>query len=265
MECGVKVIVQNGRAIRVEGDEGAWQSMGNCCTKSQSSIQAAYHPDRLHYPMKRTNPKGEEPGWVRISWDEALDTIVDNLREITNKYGGESIACQVGTSRIWCMHSESILKNMLETPNNIEAWQICKGPRHFAGTMVSGLRLLLDGDHRAPKVYVQWGGASEMSNYDDSCRTTGRRGEPRRRAHLRRPPHGQHGQGGRLLAAPASPDRWRAGPRLTNVVIENNLYDDLYVKKWTNAPFLVCEDFDDAWMDENGFPTIRTDGSYWGR
>ncbi|MEI3230558.1 MAG: hypothetical protein V8S24_04440 [Gordonibacter pamelaeae] len=76
MECGVKVVVQNGRAIRVEGDEGAWQSMGNCCTKSQSSIQAAYHPDRLHYPMKRTNPKGDEPGWVRITWDEALDTIV---------------------------------------------------------------------------------------------------------------------------------------------------------------------------------------------
>ena len=44
MECGVKVIVQNGRAIRVEGDEGAFQSMGNCCTKSQSSIQAAYTP-----------------------------------------------------------------------------------------------------------------------------------------------------------------------------------------------------------------------------
>ena len=43
MECGVKVIVQNGRAIRVEGDEGAFQSMGNCCTKSQSSLQAAYH------------------------------------------------------------------------------------------------------------------------------------------------------------------------------------------------------------------------------
>ena len=125
MECGVKVIVENGRAIRVEGDEGAWQSMGNCCTKSQSSIQAAYHPDRLHYPMKRTNPKGEEPGWVRISWDEAMETIIQNFMELKEKYGGESLACQVGTSRIWCMHSESILKNMLETPNNIEAWQIC--------------------------------------------------------------------------------------------------------------------------------------------
>ena len=86
MECGVKVIVQNGRAIRVEGDEGAFQSMGNCCTKSQSSIQAAYHPDRLHYPMKRTNPKGEEPGWQRISWDEAMQSIVDNFMDIKAKH-----------------------------------------------------------------------------------------------------------------------------------------------------------------------------------
>ena len=171
MECGVKVIVQNGRAIRVEGDEGAFQSMGNCCTKSQSSIQAAYHPDRLHYPMKRTNPKGEEPGWQRISWDEAMQSIVDNFMDIKAKHGGEAIACQVGTSRIWCMHSESILKNMLETPNNVEAWQICKGPRHFATTMVSQFAMSWMETITRPKVYVQWGGASELSNYDDSCRT----------------------------------------------------------------------------------------------
>ena len=30
------------------------------------------------------------------------------------------------------------------------------------------------------------------------------------------------------------------------------------MKKWTNAPFLVCED-----MEPSGFPTVRTDGSYW--
>ena len=70
MECGVWVTVENGRAVKVEGDESAYQSNGNCCTKAQASIQAAYHPDRLHYPLKRTNPKGEDPGWVRISWDE---------------------------------------------------------------------------------------------------------------------------------------------------------------------------------------------------
>ena len=73
MECGVWVTVENGRAVKIEGDESAPHTMGSCCNKSVSSLQACYHPDRLRYPMKRTNPKGEDPGQVRISWDEALD------------------------------------------------------------------------------------------------------------------------------------------------------------------------------------------------
>ena len=50
MECGVKVIVQNGRAIRVEGDEGAFQSMGNCCTKSQSPSRRRTTPTACTIP-----------------------------------------------------------------------------------------------------------------------------------------------------------------------------------------------------------------------
>ena len=89
MECGVWVTVQNGRAIRVEGDESAFQSMGNCCNKSQSSIQAAYHPDRLYHPMKRTNPKdNDDPGWVRISWEEAFSTITQKLEETARSTRG---------------------------------------------------------------------------------------------------------------------------------------------------------------------------------
>ena len=81
MECGVWVIVENGRAIRTEGDESAFQSMGNHCGKGQASLQAAYHPDRLYHPMKRTNARGEDdPGWQRITWDEAMSTIAEKLR-----------------------------------------------------------------------------------------------------------------------------------------------------------------------------------------
>ena len=102
MECGVWVIVKNGRAIRVEGDESSFQSMGNCCTKSQASIQAAYHPDRLYYPMKRTNPKGEDdPGWVRITWDEALKTLVAKIKETQKQYGNLALFAMSGTSRLW--------------------------------------------------------------------------------------------------------------------------------------------------------------------
>ncbi len=99
MECGVWVTVENGRAIKSEGDQSSFQSSGNHCGKGQASIQAAYHPDRIYHPLKRTNPKGEDPGWVRITWDEAMDTIGEKFTEIIDRYGGQSIFNMCGTSR----------------------------------------------------------------------------------------------------------------------------------------------------------------------
>ena len=67
MECGVWVTVVDGRAVKVEGDTSCFTSGGNCCAKSQSSIQAAYHPDRLLYPLKRTNPAGSVSVGMRLT------------------------------------------------------------------------------------------------------------------------------------------------------------------------------------------------------
>lgn len=172
-ECGVIAVVQNGRVVRMEGDPTAFQSMGNCCTKSQAAIQAAYHPDRLHYPMKRTNDKeSDDPGWVRISWDEAMTTIVSKFDELQARYGGESLFGMCGTSRVWCMFGASNGMYLWDSPNIVQAWQICKGPRHFATLMCSSFADSWMETVAHPDVYVAWGGASEMSNYDDSCRTT---------------------------------------------------------------------------------------------
>ena len=99
MECGVWVTVENGRAVKVEGDTSCFTSGGNCCAKSQSSIQAAYHPDRVLYPLKRTNPKdADDPGWVRISWDEAYATMAEKYGEIMDKFGGEAIMMMSGAA-----------------------------------------------------------------------------------------------------------------------------------------------------------------------
>ncbi|HML06912.1 MAG TPA: molybdopterin-dependent oxidoreductase [Xanthobacteraceae bacterium] len=58
---------------------------GRVCVRALGLIQKTYNPDRLRTPMKRTNPRkgrAEDPGFVPISWDEALDTIVSRLSEI---------------------------------------------------------------------------------------------------------------------------------------------------------------------------------------
>jgi phenylacetyl-CoA:acceptor oxidoreductase len=53
--------------------------------KAYGLVQKAYNPSRVLHPMKRTNPnkgRGEDPGFVRISWDEALDLVADKLNAI---------------------------------------------------------------------------------------------------------------------------------------------------------------------------------------
>lgn len=251
MECGVIAVVENGRVIRLEGDPTAFQSMGNCCTKSQSAIQAAYHPDRLHYPLKRTNAKdADDPGWQRISWEEAISTIVSKFDELQERYGGESLFGMAGTSRVWCMFGSANGMYLWDSPNIVQAWQICKGPRHFATLMCSNFAGSWMETVGHPDVYVQWGGASEMSNYDDSCRVTvdvaSRANthicvDPRQTNLGKEADHELHlrpGTDGAMALA------W------THVVLENDLIDDLFVKKWTNAPFLVCEDIDPSgWLE----------------
>ena len=135
MECGVWVTVQDGRVVKIEGDESCPSNRGHSCSKSQASLQAAYHPDRVTYPLKRTNAKGEDPGWQRISWDEAITTCATKFQELKDRYGGESMVCFGGTSRVWCMGSYGDLKLLLDTPNGFLGYEICKGPRHMAELM----------------------------------------------------------------------------------------------------------------------------------
>ena len=59
-------------------------------TRAQSSLQAGLPPrPHLRYPMKRTNPKGEDPGWrAHHAGTRRIDTIGDDSsRQIKDQYG----------------------------------------------------------------------------------------------------------------------------------------------------------------------------------
>ena len=72
--CGVLATVEDGVIINVEGDpEGMTE--GTMCAKGLSQLQHINNPYRIKYPIKRVGKKGEGK-WERISWDEAIDTIV---------------------------------------------------------------------------------------------------------------------------------------------------------------------------------------------
>jgi phenylacetyl-CoA:acceptor oxidoreductase len=82
----VKVV--DGVATEVEPNfaaAGVHPAEGKVCVKAFGLIQKAYSPHRILTPMKRTNPKkgrNEDPGFVPISWDEAMTIIADKLNAI---------------------------------------------------------------------------------------------------------------------------------------------------------------------------------------
>jgi len=87
----MKVEVEDGVATRIESNydiSEAHPGGGRVCVRAYGLIQKTYNPHRIQQPMKRTNPqKGREhdPGFVPISWDEALDIVADKMKEMRGK------------------------------------------------------------------------------------------------------------------------------------------------------------------------------------
>lgn len=162
--CGVLVHVKDGRITKIKGDPDFPTNRGAMCSKGLAFQQLVYHPDRLTYPLKRTGNKGGGQ-WQRISWDEALDTIVDRLRSIKTKYGAESIALGYGTGRNY----ESFLyrfANLLGTPNVLTAGHMCYGPRIAATAITCGRLPICDYDGN-PGCVMVWGNNVVWTNPDE--------------------------------------------------------------------------------------------------
>ncbi len=69
-----------------------------------------YSPDRILYPMKRVDfdPKGERnpqnrgtSGYVRISWDEALDIVSGEIKRVRTQHGPGAIFNSCGSHHMW--------------------------------------------------------------------------------------------------------------------------------------------------------------------
>ncbi|MCS7023376.1 MAG: molybdopterin-dependent oxidoreductase [Bryobacteraceae bacterium] len=88
--CSILVRVENGRATKLRGNPLHPITRGFLCAKVTRYLERVYHPDRLLYPQKRVGAKGQGR-FVRISWDEALDIVTENLHRVAAQYGPEAI------------------------------------------------------------------------------------------------------------------------------------------------------------------------------
>ena len=82
--CSLVTTVENGKAIRVQGNPKHPMTDGVLCTKVSRYTERTYHPDRILHPLKRNGPKGSGQ-FAPVSWDEALNDIAKRLGAIAAK------------------------------------------------------------------------------------------------------------------------------------------------------------------------------------
>lgn len=86
--CGTQVKVVDGVVTEIKGDPNAPTNQGRLCPRGLSVPGGLYHPYRVKKPLKRTNPEKSldvDPGWVEITWDEAMEITTEKLRACMEK------------------------------------------------------------------------------------------------------------------------------------------------------------------------------------
>ncbi|MGC8604910.1 MAG: molybdopterin-dependent oxidoreductase, partial [Desulfomonilaceae bacterium] len=89
--CGLEVLVERNRIVKVRSDKQNPRSRGYCCRKGLQIAHYQHHEDRLKHPLKRVD--GE---FKKISWDQALDEIAEKLKSIIGAHGARSLAYMGG-------------------------------------------------------------------------------------------------------------------------------------------------------------------------
>jgi len=154
--CGIKFFRRGDVITRIE----PWPDFpaSPICSKSYATLQRLYHPNRLKYPMKRTNPKGSpDPGFVRISWDEAYDMIVDQLNRIKKEHGPHAVFFYVGDPK----EPRAAVQRLAATYGSVnygcESSTACRRAAQLAELLTYGFPTMGDLPTEESKVMLIWG------------------------------------------------------------------------------------------------------------
>jgi NADP-reducing hydrogenase subunit HndD len=89
--CGVGcqqiLHVQDGKIVKVTGEEDAEPNKGRLCVKGRFGYDFIYSDERLKTPLIKENGSFRE-----ASWEEALDLVANKMKEVINTSGPDALA-----------------------------------------------------------------------------------------------------------------------------------------------------------------------------
>ncbi len=252
--CGIQVRTITGvedgvkRGVKVEGNPYHPISRGSICPKGIAGLQALYDPDRLRSPMKRIGARGRGQ-WQPISWDEALATVTQHLRDLRASGEAHSLLLLMGQVRGLMRDLFLRFLEAYGSPNFLSTASGCETSRQTL-FLTQGIAEPIAYDLENSAYILSFGAGLLEAGWSPVRQT-------RAYSHLRQGTPGRRGRlvqvEPRLSVTAAKADEWiplRPGTdgalalAMAHVIVSEGLYEKEFVDAWTFG-------FDD-WRDAAG-------------
>ncbi len=139
--CGLEIQYQDREVLTIKGDKQDPFSRGHICPKAVALKDIFEDPDRLKYPVKKT-----ENGWEEISWDAAYGEVVTRIQGIQQEHGKNAVGIYQGNPNVHntgaMLFGAGFVKS-LKTKNRFSATSTDQLPHHFAAYYMLGHFFLL--------------------------------------------------------------------------------------------------------------------------
>lgn len=133
-QCVLRVHVSDGRITRLETDAGEEPQL-RACVRGRAYRQRVYDPERIKTPLKRVGARGEGR-FTPISWDEALDSVADQIKRVRAEYGSQSILFLGGGGDTMELHRQTLIQDLLmRTGGCTKTW----GVSSFEGALFASV------------------------------------------------------------------------------------------------------------------------------
>src|SRR6195256_6458217 len=231
--CGLLAYIDKatGEIQKFEGNPEHPGSRGRNCAKGPATLNQINDPDRILHPLKRSGKRGEGK-WQQVSWDEALDDIAARIRKAIVEDRRQEIMYHVGrpgedgyTERIlaaWGIDGHNSHTNICSSSSR-EGYQLWMGldrpsPDHANAKVILLISAHLESGHyfnpHAQRVIDGKANGAKLIVFDTRLSNTAT--------------HADH------FISPIPGSEAAILLSIANYLIQNNLYNREFVRRWWN-------------------------------
>jgi len=180
-DCGLlaRVLTQTidgksiNRIIKLEGNPRHPRNLGKLCPKGAAQLQAVYDYNRVKWPLRRINAKGQPGQFIRISWSDAYNEVQAQLEDA--KVNAKAILWQKGRSKAKSFYDNGFEKALASwaSPDTVVSkvghGSYCSDAGYRAAEYTLGLHGVISPDFAHTQYLLSWGWGLTTSGGNKFC------------------------------------------------------------------------------------------------